>query len=965
MSSDRWREVSRLYHAAMAQPPDARVAFLTEACPDDTVRQEVEALLAQPQSAPGFLEPGAFGEAVLALGDVAALTGSIGPYEIQGLLGVGGMGEVYRARDPRLGRDVAIKILPREFTNDINALTRFEREARILAALNHPNIGAIYGLEDGPAGDDGPSRALILEFVDGVTLAERLVRPIPISETLTIARQIADALEAAHEQGIIHRDLKPTNVKVRPDGTVKVLDFGLAKALTTAPASGSPDSPNAPTSPAVATQCGVVLGTAAYMSPEQAKGRAVDTRADIWAFGAVLYEMLTGRPAFSGDTVSDTLVAVVASTPAFDALPGGTPPRLEHLLRRCLDRDARMRLRDIGEARVELIRLEAGGFDQPATSLRVAAPKRWAWMAAALAGVAVAGTLAVYAPVDPAPSPRPSARAQFELSMPAGAVLTGSGAGLVGISPDGRYIVFAARTDGKRALWLRPIDSQDARLLAGTDGGTMPFWSPDSAFIGFFANDGLKRLEISTGSVQPLTEASATPGGGAWNRDGVIVFAPIQEGPLFRVAASGGTATPLTTLDAANQESMHSWPSFLPDGRHYLFQVFGTANSGIYLGALGSAERTLLIRQESVDATAVQYASGHLVFVRNRTLVAQPFDADALELRGEAFPLAQGFGIGGTGSPAFGVSENGVLVFRRFGEPATFQLTWLGRDGVKQGTVGAPAAYRTFDLSPDGQTLAVDRFVDQSVSIWLMDVARGTSTRFTSDPFSAGPIWSPQGDRIGFGSVRDTAPNPFVRTLAGVEQRLARVTGNVDIRSWSPDGRVAIGDITDARTRTDLWLFSTSGPQPPTPFLQTVFDERSAMISPDGRWVAFTSDEGGVPAIYVTTFPVPGPRVRISPEGGDFAWWRGDEKELFFQTGLTIMSARIMTAAGAANAMAFRTATPRALFTLPSGTGFWMPSDDGQRFLVSVPVTNARPGPIQVVLNWDAPGRGEINRRPR
>jgi Tol biopolymer transport system component len=556
------------------------------------------------------------------------------------------------------------------------------------------------------------------------------------------------------------------------------------------------------------------------------------------------------------------------------------------------------------------------------------------------------------------PFPAQASRATFQLTLPSGVELTANYAGgEIGISPDGRYIVFAASSDGKRALWLRPVDATDAKVLPGTEGGSLPFWSPDSNFLAFFAGGKLKKLEISTGAVQLLCDASAQPGGGAWSRDGVIVFAPILEGPLFRVPASGGAATQVTTLDAANEESNHMWPAFLPDGRHFVFQVLGLTNAGIYVGALDSSERTLLIHQKSLDVTAVQYApSGYLVYVSNHMLVARPFDPRSLRLGGEAFPLAQGFGIGGPGNPAFGVSDNGVLVFRQVSLPATFQPTWFGRDGTQQGTIGPPGPYGSFDLSPDGQTLALDRYTEKEVSIWLVDVTRGTSTRFTSDAFSAGPRWSPQGDLLEFVSVRDTPPNPFVRTLAGAEQRLARLTGNVDITSWTPDGRWLIGDITNVNTHTDLWLFSASGGAP-TPFIKTPFDERDAHISPNGHWVAFTSDEGGTPEIYVTTFPEPGRRVRVSTQGGNAVRWRDDGKELFFQTKGHLMAASVATPAAPTDttrAIGLKVGLPRELFTLPAGTRYWTPVKGGQRFLVSVLVTKPVPAPIQVVLNWSA-----------
>jgi Tol biopolymer transport system component len=950
MAPDRWAQVERLYHAALTRPLQERAAFLAEACAgDEELRREVDSLLAQAASGDFLAEPAIEVAAQMtSTPGATVLTGQrIAAYELRALLGVGGMGEVYRARDTKLGRDVAIKILPRVFTSDPDRLARFEREARVLATLNHPHIGAIYGFEE----NAGVS-ALVLELVEGETLADRIARgAVPIPEALTIARQIADALDAAHDKGVVHRDLKPANIKLTPDGVVKVLDFGLAKLHAAGPGALSAS----PTITVGGTREGIILGTAAYMSPEQARGLAVDKRTDIWAFGCVLYELLTGRASFAGETISDTIAAILEHEPDWTVLPATTPTNVRRLLQRCLEKNPKRRLRDVGDAGVVALESGAAGEDA-ATISRAFEPARAAWIAAAVVAGAALTALALLAFGRFSPFPAQAARATFQLTLPSGVELTANAGGQVGISPDGRYIVFGASSDGKRALWLRPVEATDAKLLPGTEEGSLPFWSPDSTFVAFFAGGKLKKLEISTGAVQLLCDASAQPGGGAWSHDGVIVFAPILEGPLLRVQSSGGAATPVTTVDAVNHESAHMWPTFLPDGRHFVFQVLGLTNSGIYLGALDSSERTSLIHQDSLDVTAVRYApSGHLVYVSNHMLVAQPFDARSLKLSGEASPLAQGFGIGGTGAPAFGVSDNGVLVFRQMGELATFQPTWFGRDGTRQGTVGPPGPYRSFDLSPDGQTLALDRYTEKDVSIWLVDATRGTSTRFTSDAFSAGPRWSPQGDRLEFGSVRDTAPNPFVRTLAGAEQRLARLPGNVDITSWAPNGRLLIGDITNVKTQTDLWLFSASGEQAPTPFIQTPFDERDAHISPDGGWVAFTSDEGGTPEIYVTTFPESGRRVRVSTQGGNAARWRDDGKELFFQTKGKLVAASVATAAAATGTIGLQAGLPRELFMLPADTRFWIPAKGGQRFLVSVLVTKPVPAPIQVVLNWSAP----------
>jgi eukaryotic-like serine/threonine-protein kinase len=913
----------------------------------------------------------------------------LGPYDVLDLIGEGGMGQVYKAHDTTLNRDVALKVLPETFISDPDRLARFRREAQALAALNHPHIAHIYGVEE-----SNGVPALVMEFVDGPTLedlighghpeaasvGERLrdsdsaarrespqpaapgvgprrregsgaPRGLKIDDALPIARQIADALEAAHEQGIIHRDLKPANVKVKPDGTVKLLDFGLAKAVQ-GDGSGSRghEAMNSPTLTARATELGTIIGTAAYMAPEQARGRAVDRRADIWAFGVVLYEMLAGRRAFKGEDVSDTLAAVLRDTPDFDALPAATPPPVRRLLERCLTRDVRARLRDIGEARIALETTASADDDAGAPpKAPVAARTRLIWMAASFAAGAalVAGAWAVLGAGREAPAA--PGRADFAITLPDGVSLVDE-AGRIAVSPDGRQVVFAASKDDTQMLWMRPLDGTEVTSLPGTKGARQPFWSPDGAFLGFFAGGKLQKLEVATGAVQVIADGMVNPAGATWNRDGTIVVCPVMEGALFRVSAAGGTPAPLTTLDQGNVESNHLWPSFLPDGRHYLFQVFGLKDSGIYAGQLGSDARTRVMAQTSLDLTSVAYASGRLVFVRDHALVAQPFDPDRLALIGDAVRLASGFGIGGPGRTRFGVSQNGVLVYQPEGEPPMRQLVWVSRGGARLGPLGAPAPlFHTFAISPDGRTIAVSHDTEPETSIWLIDVARGTETRFTSGSYSADPVWGPKGGQLGFVSVRDTPPNPFVRTLGGAEQRLARVGEEVVLTSWAPDGKLVIGAMRNVTTGEDLFLFPTSGDKPPEPFLQTPFNEFDAQISPDGRVVAFTSNESGTNEVYLTSFPSAGRHLRVSASGGTTPRWRGDGRELYLQAGADIMAASVTPApAGGFPDIG----GPHTLFTLPADTDTWAVAPDGQRFLVATLVHPAVPAPVHVVVNW-------------
>ena len=583
-------------------------------------------------------------------------------------------------------------------------------------------------------------------------------------------------------------------------------------------------------------------------------------------------------------------------------------------------------------------------------------PSRLRWIAAGVVAGTMVTALALWASRAPASSPAGLERARFRLTLPPNVELTTRGGGKVSVSPDGRSIAFVAMMGGKAQLWLRSLDADDAKPLAGTEGAQLPFWSPDSAFIGFFAGSKLKRIEIRTGTVQSIADVTRANGGGAsWNRDDVILFSPLLEGPLFRIPASGGTPVPVTTLDATNRESNHMWPYFLPDGRHFLFQILGLSNAGLYVGTIDGPERILVVRQESLDLTAVQYAPpGQIVYVRNHQLVAQPFDVATFKVGGPPVPLAEGFGVGGPGRPAFGVSSNGVLVFQHEGQQGTAQPTWFGRDGSRQGTLGTPGSYGSLDLSPDGQTLAIDRFSEKEVSIWLTDVARGTATRFTSDPYSNSPLWFPRGDRIVFGSVRDTPPNPFVRTLAGAETRVARLPNAVDITSVAPDGGTLVGEIGDARTGFDLWLFAAAADTPPAVFLQTPFNETSARISPNGQWVTFVSDESGQAEVYITTFPSAGRHVRVSTDGGSSPRWRDDGAEVFFTSAGKLMAATV-AADPAAASTGVRLGAPRVLFELPKDAGAWLPARGGQRFLVNVEIAKSIPSPITVVINWHAP----------
>jgi serine/threonine protein kinase/dipeptidyl aminopeptidase/acylaminoacyl peptidase len=870
----------------------------------------------------------------------------LGSYEILALLGVGGMGEVYRAHDTKLNREVALKVLPSEFASDPERMGRFKREAQLLASLNHPNIAAIYGLEE-CAG----VRALVMELAEGPTLAERISRdrsPIPLEEALPIARQIAEALEAAHEKGIIHRDLKPANIKVTPEGTVKVLDFGLAKALEgdgEAVAAGGADSP---TLSLAATQAGVLLGTAAYMSPEQARGGAVDKRCDIWSFGVVLFEMLAGKKVFAGETNSDTLAAVLRSEIDWNLLPRDTPSSIRTLLRRCLTKDRKQRLQAIGEARIaiaEYLDHPADTADLEPVSLASRSKLRLAWGVSFLLLVAALALGVLYFRQTPVEAPE----TRFEVMTPP----TSSPASLA-LSPDGRRLVFVASAEGQARLWLRPLDQVTAQPLAGSEGASYPFWSPDSGAIGFFAGGKLKRVDIAGGVPQVLASASA-PAGGTWNRDGVIVFAPTALSPLYRVPASGGEPVAITRLDP--RQWGHRFPQFLPDGRHLLLLVWGS-DQGIYLASLDSTETRRLV---AADTAAVYAPPGNLLFMRQGTLVAQHFDAARGELAGDPVPVADSVAsdsvsnIGG-----FSVSETGMLAYRVSGGADRRLLAWFDRTGKEIGTLGAADENDLLapELSPDARRVAVNRTVQGNTDVWLIDAARGVPSRFTFDPaFDGYPIWSPDGSRIVFASSRKGSYDIYQKPSngAGNDELLLRSSLNKYPNDWSPDGRFLLYMQMDPKTGFDLWVLPLFGERKPFPYVNTSFNENVGQFSPDGRWVAYESDESGRFEVYVQPFPGPGGKWQVSTGGGIEPRWRRDGKELLYIApdgklmAVPIQGAGQTLEAGAAVAL-FQT-------RIEGGGQYgakqqYAVAPDGQRFLINITADESTASPITIVTNW-------------
>ena len=893
----------------------------------------------------------------------------LGVYEIVGAIGAGGMGEVYRARDTKLNRDVALKVLPEAFASDVDRLARFTREAQTLASLNHPNIAHIHGLEE-----SGGVRALVMELVEGDDVSQRIGHgAIPVDEALAIARQVAEALEAAHQQGIIHRDLKPANIKVRPDGTVKVLDFGLAKALAPelgpARATHLSQSPTI-TSPAMLTGAGIVLGTAAYMAPEQAKGQEADRRSDIWAFGCVLYEMLTGRRAFDGEDMTDVLGAVVRLEPRWEALPSDVPSPVRTLLRQCLVKDRRRRVGDIAAV---LFVLEYQASLAPAVTV---APRsnRIPWLVAALATSALIATAVVALRMSREGMPAPDL-VQFTIAPPENMAFGGPAAGGTGlnaqvaVSPDGRHIVFVAGAQSAFRIWLRPVGSARAQAMEGTDGAAFPFWSPDSRFIAFFAGAKLKKVSIAGGPPLVLADAAAAMGG-SWSRDHVIVFGSVRSG-LFRVPSAGGVPTAVTTV--SDGEDAHRWPHFLPDGRHFFY----TAVTGaccpppkpgvIKIGSLDQAEPASALLQADSSAT---YTSGRVLFARDQTLMTQAFDPDLRKLSGDAVTVTAPVSREGSRYVSVSASENGTLVYAP-GSLNPQQLIWFNRAGKTLGTLGESGVDVNLSLSPDERQVAVAERSGspENLDIWTIDIARHLRNRVTTDSQpERSPVWSPDGTRIVFGrgafSGETAEIASLMQTLAngnGASETLFEA-GSTSSRpcgprqcfvgptDWSRDGRFVLFTFGGAFPSTaDVWAAPLFGDRKPFPVVQTEFAETLATFSPDGRWIAYTTNETGQPNVYVQPFLRAGGKYRISPNGGRNPHWRADGKELFYLAADGAMTAVTIDATEAVAA-----GLPTTLFPAGavSANQAFSVTKDGKRFLVSTRPQDATATPLTVILNW-------------
>ena len=870
----------------------------------------------------------------------------LGPYEVQTPLGSGGMGAVYKARDTRLDRTVALKVLHRHIATDPVLRQRFDREARTISSLDHPHICTLYDI-----GHDNGIDFLVMQYLEGETLADRLARgAVPVDLTLQYGIEIADALDRAHRQGVVHRDLKPSNVMLTRSG-VKLLDFGISK-LKEHDARG--DVAGA-TRSAPLTEQGIVLGTLHYIAPEQLEGKDTDARSDIFAFGALLYELLTGRKAFDGTTHASVIASILGTDPVpLRTQQPNTPVLLDRLVQRCLAKDPEQRWQSMRDVLLEMKWISESPL-QPAP--RASAVQRHngpmvrrVLSAVALLALCVAVPLAVRH-MRERQTVAPLIR--FTIDPPATTNLSPiySGATLA-VSPDGLQVAFISGAGDATRLWLRSLDTLIPRMLAGTEGAAYPFWAPHSHAIGFFANGKLKSIELSSGQIRVLTDAPVGYGG-AWNASGEILFAPNSASGLFRIAEGGGGVQSATTLTPPGTMRSHRWPVFLPGGRRFAYLAADPTR--IFVGSLDSSE----VRELFPADSGVAYSSGHLLFIRGNSLFAQPFDAAQIQLTGQAFALAEQVSY----DPIYrrgdySASETGVLAYTT-GRASNTQLIWFDRNGRRLGPISTPANYLNLALSPDERTVATAR-IDEAGGrdVWLVDLRRDVTSRLTIHPaFDWLPLWSPDGTRIAFTSDRDGAFNLYhaAANAAGKEEPVFKSSSVKYFTDWSPDGRFILFDNLDAQTNFDVWVLPLAGKQAPRPLVAGPFSETNGRFSPNGRWIAYTSDESDRSEVYVRSFDGSGNRWQISKNGGFQPQWARSGTELFYLApDRKLMAVSVTMTSSSLDASPPHTLFETAVPDLENARNRYTASHDGQRFLINTVLGEETNRPITVVLNWAA-----------
>ena len=944
MTPERWREVQKMFAEALEQKPAERTTYLNKVCTDASLRQQVELMIAaHEQGDSSFLEPPVVGN------DEVLKSGTkLGSYEILACLGKGGMGEVYRARDTRLNRIVAIKILAHRLADRSELRERFEREARTIASLNHPHICTLHDI-----GQQDGIDYLVMECLEGETLASRLAKGrLSLEQTLQYAIQIADALDKAHRKGVTHRDLKPGNIMLTQSGA-KLLDFGLAKLKQeVSPETATISQIQSANQPITAQ--GAIVGTLLYMAPEQLEGKETDARTDIFAFGTVVYEMATGKKAFEGKSQASIIAKILESEPPpISSLQPMTPPALDHAVKKCVAKEPADRWQSASDLHDELKWIAEAGSQSAApeatTVGRARLLRRWALVSSLACLIAATITGFAVWKLKPTLVPLRQTVTRFVISLLPGEELSrGAGAASpVALSPDGTQLVYSAIQGGSPQLYVRSLDSLQDKPIAGTEGASAPFFSPDGQWVGFFAEGKLKKVPVTGGSPVVLCEVGGGFGA-SWGNDDTIFFAPGSMSGLWRVSAKGGTPQPFTELDRQNGEISHRSPRVLPGGKAVLFTVWtgpGWDEQQIQLKIVATGERRLLVRG---GETGSYMPTGHVVYERAGTLMAVPFDIARLEVAGSApVSLAEGVKEGGE-EAYYAVSYNGLLAYVP-GSPAQFEqsLIWVDRDGKVEPLPAPPRNYSTLRISPDGQEVALGIDGAQS-DVWLYNLARRTFTRLTFEGSSQIPIWTPDGKRVTYRATRAGTRNLFWRMAdgSGAEERLTTGEGNQTAASWSPDGKalgyyVVQGDTTAAA----MWVLEVGGDRKPRPILPNSFNEFGPRFSPDGRWLAYFSDESGRFEVYVLPYPGPGGRWQVSADGGAIPVWNRNGRELFYRSGDRMMAVDVTLQPS------FSAGEPKMLFE-GQYAGAYDVSPDGQRFLMLKPVEEAAPRQINVVLNW-------------